>query len=257
MERRPWWGEAWGFVMAGWALGAAMFLALAMGVFLVLPFVLVPRGRRERFTMPGAVRWSGIVLHQVLGLAEHVEGRLELDDDDGALVLCNHRSWLDPLLLMHHLRSNGLSKSEVRYIPFVGLMGWLCGTVYFDRRDKDQRARARKEVMALVRQGHRVQVFPEGTRTRAGRIGDRIYLNLAMDCFHAGVPVVCCSVWRTEDVLPVGVFRAWPARPVDLVIGPTLRPADFPDAHTFAAACWRHVVEGVDRLADAEQVEER
>ncbi len=247
---RPWWAEVTAFLHGVWALLAAMTLALTMGSVLVLPFTFLPRGRRERYTMPGAVRWAGLVVHQVLKVRVRRQGAADLREDEGALVLSNHRSWLDPLLLMHHLRSNGLSKKLIFWIPFVGLMGWLCGAVFFDRRDRHERARARQEVLRLVRAGHRIQVFPEGTRTREGRVGQRVYLNLAMDCWKEGIPVVCCAVWRTESVLPVGAFRAFPGQEVDLVVGPTLRPADYPDARSFADACWSAVVGNVHRLAD-------
>lgn len=243
--------QAIGVVLAAYALAASVVLAGAMGLVLVLPFVVVPRGRRERYTMPPARWWAGLVIDRVLGVRTRVRGSLELGEHEGALVLSNHRSWLDPLLLMRHLRSNGLSKRMILWIPFVGLMGWLSGAVFFDRENKRDRARARQEVLDLVRAGHRIQVFPEGTRTREGLVGKRIYLNLAMDCFKEGIPVVCCAVWRTEDVLPVGVFQAWYGREVDLVVGRTLRPADFPDARRFAQACWDEVVGHVERLSRA------
>lgn len=232
-------------------LVAASLLALFMGLFLVLPHALRPRGVRERYTMPGAVTWSGLVLRHLLRARVRVHGGPAPEDPAGLLILSNHRSWLDPLVLMHHTRSNGLSKSAIAWWPFIGLMGWLTGAVYFDRNDKKARARARDEVLHLVRSGNRVQVFPEGTRTRDGRIGKRIYLNLAMDCYKHGLPVLCCAVWRTDRVLPPDFFGAWWDQDVDLWVGPVLQPAGYKDARSFAAACWAEVVRGVDELADA------
>lgn len=230
-------------------LVVAALAALGMGTFLVLPHALRPRGVREHYTMPGAVRWAGVVL-RLLAVRVSLRGDPPPDEPRGMLVLCNHRSWLDPILLMRYTRSNGLSKSMVAWMPFIGLMGWLTGAVYFDRRDRRARQRARDEVIHLLRTGNRVQVFPEGTRTREGRIGDRIYLNLAMDCHRQGLPVLCCAVWRTDRVLPPGFFGAWWGQEVDLWVGPVLHPRDYPDARSFSDACWRQVVGGVDGLAD-------
>lgn len=235
-------------------LVAASLLALTMGLVLVLPHAWRPRGEREAYTMPGAVRWAGVVIDHLLRVTVRVSGTpLAADDRRGMVVLCNHRSWLDPLLLMRYARSNGLSKAEVRWLPFIGWMGWLTGAVYFDRRDPHARQRVRSEVVQLVRAGHRIQVFPEGTRTREGRIGARVHLTLAMDCHRNGIPVVCCSVWRTDHVLPPGFFGAWWDREVDLRFGPVLDPRDYPDPHAFAEACWGEVVSGVNALADAEE----
>ncbi len=234
-------------------LVAASLLALVMGTALVLPHATKPRGVRERYTMPGAVRWARIVLTDLLRARVRVTGDpLPPEDDRGMLVLCNHRSWLDPLVLMTHTRSNGLSKSAIAWWPFIGLMGWLTGAVYFDRRDPHARQRARGEVVRLLRAGHRIQVFPEGTRTRSGRIGEKVYLTLVTDCYREGIPVLCCAVWRTDAVLPPGFFGAWWDQEVDLHVGRLLDPRDWPDAGRFADACWAEVSGAVHRLADAD-----
>jgi 1-acyl-sn-glycerol-3-phosphate acyltransferase len=190
------------------------------------------------------------VIDHLLRVRVRITGTLpDPDEPRGMLVLSNHRSWLDPLLLIRFTRSNGLSKSEVRWIPFVGWMGRLTGAVFFDRRDPRDRQRARDEVLHLLGCGHRVQVFPEGTRAREERVGGRVYLNLVRDCWHQKIPVLCCSVWRTEAVLPPDFFGAWWGQAVELRVGKLLEPTDFPDARTFAAAAWAEVVAGIDEVA--------
>lgn len=234
------------------ALAEATVFGLLLGTLTLPPFLLVPRGRRERWTMIPAVWWSRAVVRWLLWTYDEVDGE-PVPAGEGAVILCNHRSWLDPLLLMYHTRSNGLSKAEIRWLPVLGLYGWLAGAVYFDRRSKADRAAARQEVRKLVAGGHRLQVFPEGTRTRDGELADRVYLNVPMDCFRDGLPVTCCAVWGTERVLPATLFAAFPGQRVRLRIGRTLQPADFPDARTFAAACWGEVVSLVAGLRREEE----
>jgi 1-acyl-sn-glycerol-3-phosphate acyltransferase len=234
-------------------LAVAVVLGFFVGTFGVVPFAVVPRGKRERYTMPSAVLFARIVVAGLLGVRARVEGAPDLAEGEGAVVVCNHRSWLDPLLLLWKAKAIGLSKAEIFWIPFIGLYGWLAGAVFFDRRSAGDRVRARREVMTLVRGGHRVQVFPEGTRSRDGRIGSRVYLTLPMDCHEAGLPVVCCAVYGTERVLPPNEPAAWPFQEVRLRFGRTMRPKDFPDSRTFADACWAEVV----ALATALESEER
>ena len=229
-------------------LVSSVGIGCIMGTVTVLPLAVVPRMQRHRYTMVPAVWYAKMLVRGVLAARDRVEGTVDLAPGEGALILCNHRSWLDPLLLMAHTRSNGLSKRAIFWLPFIGLYAWLAGAVFFDREDKHDRARARREVLDLVRAGHRLQVFPEGTRTRTGALSERVYLTLAMDCFREGLPVVCCAVWGTERVLPPGVFQAWPLQPVRLLIGPTLRPEGHRDSRAFAAACWDEVKRLVDRL---------
>lgn len=228
-----------------WALAGAIGLGLAVGTWGVLPFVVVPRGRRERYTMRAAQVWAWLVVRVVLCTRVEVHGHWRLPDGQGAILFCNHRSWLDPLLLMAETRSNGLSKREIVWIPVIGLYGYLSGAVFFDRRSMQDRHRARREVMALVKGGHRVQVFPEGTRSVDGTLRQRVFLTSAYDAYQRGIPVVPCAVVGTERVLPPHRAEAWPFRRVVLEIGDPLRPAEYPDAERFALACWAGVTERV------------
>lgn len=223
------------------ALLVATVSALLFGTVTVLPLALLPRGRRERYAMGPASLWADWIVRWLLLVDVDLSGTPDLGPSEGALVLCNHRSWLDPVLLMAKTRSNGLSKGIIFFLPILGLYGWLSGAVFFDRSRASSRARARQEVLHLISQGHRLQVFPEGTRSRTGAISERVYLLLPMDCYHRGLPVVCCAVHGTERVLPPDVFGAWPGQRVKLRIGATMRPKDYPNARAFAQACWKEV----------------
>ncbi len=228
-------------LFALWSLVACVALAMVVGCVGVLPFVIVPRGKRERFTIVAAQIWAWLCVRVVLLVRPRIEGKIDLPPGKGAILLCNHRSWLDPLLLIAYGRSNGLSKREIFYIPFVGLFGHLTGAVFFDRRNREQRAWARREVLKLVEGGHRIQVFPEGTRSKDGKLRRRVFLTLPRDAWHDRIPVVPCAVIGTEEVLPVGRFAAYPNREVRLLFGPTLWPEDYPDDGTFAVAGWQAV----------------
>lgn len=231
-----------------WVIGWVIASSIVVGTVAVLPFAVVPRGRRERFTIVPAAAWAQFVLRALLMCHIKVTGDSGLEADKGAIVFCNHRSWVDPLLLLAYTRSNGLSKLGILFIPFVGFFAWLTGAVFFDRARSDARARARNEVRKLVTGGARVHVFPEGTRTRDGKLAERVYLLLAMDCYADGVPVVPCAVWGTERALPVGRPLAFPLQPVRLHVGEALHPRDFRNSKEFARAAWDRVVRQVAML---------
>jgi 1-acyl-sn-glycerol-3-phosphate acyltransferase len=225
-------------LFAAWGFFGGILSGVFFGGFGVLPFWPIPRGRRERYAIVAASAWARVVIQYVLFARVEIQGAIDLEDGEGAILLCNHRSWLDPLLLLGWTRSNGLSKKEILYIPVIGLFGWLAGAVYFDRRDREARARARDEVLLLVRNGHRIQVFPEGTRSRDGELRKKVYLTLARDAWDHGLPVVACAVMDTDRVLPVGTWTAHPFQKAILRIGPTLRPEDHASDADFAIACW-------------------
>ncbi|MEZ4323172.1 MAG: lysophospholipid acyltransferase family protein [Myxococcota bacterium] len=235
-------------LFAGWGILMGVLTGLVYGGLGVLPFLPIPRGRRERYTMVAAAAWARLVVRGVLMARVHVDGEPGLAEGEGAILVCNHRSWVDPLLLMGWVQSNGLSKRAILFFPVIGLFGWLAGAVYFDRRDRNARARARDEVLFLVKNGHRIQVFPEGTRSRDGQIKSKVFLTLVRDAYEAGLPVVPCAVMHTDRTLPVGTFTAHPFQDVYLHVGPAMRPADFESDAAFAIEAWKRVKDRVRQL---------
>ncbi|MFT4626812.1 MAG: 1-acyl-sn-glycerol-3-phosphate acyltransferase [Myxococcota bacterium] len=238
------------FVYGIGVLVGAMLTALLIGTVGVLPFAVVPRGRRERYSIRAAQLWAWVVIRGLLLCSPTVTGDSGLRTDEGAVVFCNHRSWVDPLLLIVHLRSNGLSKREILFLPAIGLYGWLSGAIFMDRRSEASRSAARHEVVAMVRAGNRIQVFPEGTRSRDGALSETVYLGTARDAYAHVLPVIPCAVMHTERCLPAPMRGAWPLQRVRLHIGSALRPADYPDSESFALACWGRVRELVEELRE-------
>ena len=229
-------------------ISLCVLAACVVGTVGALPFIVVPRGRRERWTVRVAQVWAWFVVRVLLLCRPVVTGQHGLGPTEGAVVFCNHRSWVDPLLLIIHLRSNGLSKRHILYLPAIGFYGWLTGAIFIDRRSAQSRGRAREEVMSMVQSGCRIQVFPEGTRTRNGQLSEKVYLRTALDAHARALPVVPCGVMDTEQALPVPMVGAYPLTRPRLHIGEALRPEDYPSADGFAAACWDAVVRIVDDL---------
>ena len=243
-----------GFLYGLCVLAGAILSGLFCGTLGVLPFAVLPRGRRERFAMPAAVFWAKTVLW-ILGVRLTVKGDWPLQNNRGALVLCNHRSWLDPVVLMATLRVNGLSKMEIFWLPFIGLYGYLSGAVFFRRTRKEDRARAREEVLQLVRSGSRLVVFPEGTRQRGGHPGQRVYLSLAQDAYNHGLPVVPCAIVFSERSLPPDEPAAWPFAAVTLCVLPAADPKTHDSSRAFANHAWQSVVVAYDQQVALEQAD--
>ena len=223
----------------------SVFWAFVVGTLFVLPFAVFPRGRRERFTRFGARLWFLGVVYGIVLARPRVHGRVDLAAGQGALFVCNHRSFLDPPLLGAFTGSVGLSKRLIALFPFIGLYGWLAGLVFVSRTSPAARRRARAEAIWLLSSGHRLFVFPEGTRSRDGQLRERVHLVLVKDAFELGVPVVPCAVWDTERAIPAGGLWAWPFQKVNLHLGKPMKPSDFSDADTFTRAVWASVADAL------------
>lgn len=210
---------------------------------LIWPFAVLPTGARERHAIRGAQAFGWLCLHALLFARVTVLGKEKLPATDGYLVISNHRSWADVALLILHTKSQGISKKEVAYIPFFGLNGYLSGAIFFDRKLRTARAKVVHDAVARMRAGGNLHVFPEGTRTRDGRIKEKVFLRLVEECYDAGIPVVPACTWDTERAVPVGGFRARAFQAMGLQIGDPVFRESHADKESFARAAWERVRE--------------
>ena len=130
---------------------------------------------------------------------QQVEG-VESVPDSGAFVLAaNHVSYLDPPVLgvACPRRVHFMAKAELFDIPVLGLVIRQLGAFPVHRNGADRQAI--RWALQLLDEGRVVGVFPEGTRSRSGKL-----LNpqggAALLALKAGVPVVPAGIWGTGDV---------------------------------------------------------
>jgi 1-acyl-sn-glycerol-3-phosphate acyltransferase len=121
--------------------------------------------------------------------------------EGGVLLVCNHQSFMDPVLVTMALRREG------NYMARDSLFGnrlfrrLIESLNAFPVRRNAADLSAIKESLRRLKQGRVVVLFPEGTRTPDGRIGPMLP-GLSAIAKKAGVPVV--------PTLIDGVFQAWP-----------------------------------------------
>jgi 1-acyl-sn-glycerol-3-phosphate acyltransferase len=221
-----------------------MLLWAALVSIPILPFVVLPRGRRERYAIHGArlfgwlsLRLTMFARDRALGV-EHLPRRA---DGRGYLVVCNHRSWLDPALLLLHARAQGIAKKELVWVPFFGPNGYVSGGIFFDRKDPRDRARVVPEAVKLLRGGGNIQLFPEGTRTRDGHLREKVHLRLLVSAWEHGIDVVPAACWGTERAAPATSIGALPGQEMGIEFAPPLDRAAFSDGQAFAEATWAEV----------------
>jgi len=168
----------------------------------------------------------------------------------GLLVLSSHQSHLDPLLLglATDRRLSSLARSSLyRFKPFGAVITAL-DAVPIDREASS--VAAMKAVIRRLEAGAAVIIFPEGTRTPTGRLGE-CKSGFALIAKRAGVPIVPVAI--------VGAFECWPRarllpRPgrVRLEFGRLLRPDEIAgmDDRAIVAECAKRL-EQLDAAARA------
>lgn len=169
-----------------------------------------------------------------------------------AIVVANHQSYVDPVIICAAHPCLPIAKSEVARWPLIGPAARAVGVQFMQRGKTADGARMLRDVLATLERGASILNFPEGTTTRASlRAFSPGIFGVAR---HAGVPVVPVFI-RLHDSMPwVGddsfvphylnlIRLALPPRKratLHVEVGPALDPAAFAGARplTRAARDW-------------------
>ena len=187
-------------------------------------------GRTGRVTV--AVHLGSRIVLRSLGVRTVRRGAVR---DGAALVVANHISWIDVLVIAGTTPVVPVAKCEVADWPLIGPVARRTGTVFVRRRVGRDLVENVDRIAALLRRGHRVLLFPEGTTTPGGPPGTfrRAGFQAAVDAAAPVQPVgleyldgngrptaaaafvgderLLGSVWRVLRSGPVLVRVRWPA----------------------------------------------
>jgi 1-acyl-sn-glycerol-3-phosphate acyltransferase len=139
-----------------------------------------------------AKRWARAAL-SLMGARLIVEPGQPPAPDGPRLVVANHRTTLDVLVLLSLFGGHFLSRGDLAGWPLIGRAARSAGVVFVDRDDRKSGAAAIRRLRRLLREGRTVIVFPEGTTQR----GDEVHP------FHAGGFVAARGL--DVEVVPVGL----------------------------------------------------
>ena len=89
---------------------------------------------------------------------------------DPVLILSNHISWLDIVVLSSLMPVSFIAKSEVRDWPLFGFLARLQRTVFVDRQRRHKTGQTNQEIAARMRAGDRIVLFAEGTTSDGLRV---------------------------------------------------------------------------------------
>jgi 1-acyl-sn-glycerol-3-phosphate acyltransferase len=163
----------------------------------------------ERVTIGDIIYWWGWAIAWVLThlvCRYRVSGRQNVPRSGPLLIVANHLSWYDPLILGVVLprRVWFFTKQEVFKWPVVGGLCLLTGQIPV-RRGASDRASLEK-ALAYLHQGRAVMIFPEGTVERQEQMLPA-HTGAAMLALRSGVTILPIAHTGTRRILRS--IRSW------------------------------------------------
>lgn len=197
-----------------------------------------PSGRERRQKRPPAFLFAVGLLRPLLMalMRRNWSGGEHLVKDRGSVVVANHVSYADPLVVAHFLNDHGmmpsfLGKVEVFRVPVIGrlLKAAKQIPVY---RETGQAADAFRAAVAAVNEGHCIALYPEATLTRDPDLWPmRGKTGAARIALQTRCPVIPIAQWGAQAI--IGPYESrphlLPIKTVTVVAGPPVDLADLYD----------------------------
>ena len=148
--------------------------------------------------------WSRVLLG-VPGVKLEVNMRVPLDPKRPYVFMANHASMIDiwAVFVGVPLPFRFIAKKQLSFIP---LFGWAMNAgrfIFIDRQNAVAARRSIDEAARRIKAGQSVVIFPEGTRTRDGRLGSfkKGGFHLAID---SGADIVPMAIQGSRELMPPG-----------------------------------------------------
>ena len=159
--------------------------ALILLAFIIFTVPLMPVQLGLRLVSPRMMRafphWYHKQLCRLLGVAIHCRGAVA--EDKPVLLVSNHISWLDIIVLSAVAPVSFVAKSEVSKWPFISWLAKLQGTLFINRDHRLGAGNSARKIMARLRNGENIVIFAEGTSSDGNGV-----LPFKTSLFAAAIP---------------------------------------------------------------------
>ncbi len=169
--------------------------------------------------------WSRISLF-CAGIRVETSGLEHIPKGTPAIFAANHASQFDIPVLYKALpvQFRFVVKKELFSVPLLGLAMKRAGHISIDRSGGKAALMSLKKAAEAIRSGTSIVVFPEGTRSRDGRL-QPIKPGAVVLALKSGCPIVPVAISGSHRILPKGSLRVRPGR-VKVVMGPPIQTVE-------------------------------
>ena len=197
------------YIHSAIAIPLIYLYTIVMGGLSLLVSLRDPCGRRQHWC---AQRWSRMIARTV-GAKVHVYGLEKIERGRSYVFLSTHQSYMDIPVMLGYLPAQLriAAKKELFRLPFLGWHLRRAGHIPIDRSSTADAVATLQRATDTIRDGICAYIFPEGTRSRDGRLQPfkKGGFKLAL---QARLPIIPITIIGTRQLLPRDsiIFRPGP-----------------------------------------------
>lgn len=202
--------------MVSRTFSGALFAFLSVAVVSAMyPILVVPAwllglafNKKQRRASDFVVQWWARTCMTLFFAKIKVEGTENLPPaGEPIMYVPNHCSFLDIFVLSGYLprRFKYISKIEILRIPLIGWAMGFAKHIAISRMDRASQLKTLKDAIETLKDGNSLVTFPEGTRSKDGRVADFKKGPFTMAA-RAGVRIVPISIVGTHLFQPPGAL---------------------------------------------------
>ncbi|MBU0630404.1 MAG: 1-acyl-sn-glycerol-3-phosphate acyltransferase [Candidatus Margulisbacteria bacterium] len=197
-----------------------LFLAIFFAFFLAsfITFFFVPFYRDKHYPFQVAAKYWSKMIILLSGSQLKVSG-LENIPKGALMIAANHQGAADIPIVLGGLPVTFLFaiKKELFNIPIFGWYLKMAGYFPVNREMVLNAYKLVDKMVSLLKQGDRILIFPEGTRSRDGSLGNFKRGSL-LAALKAEVPVLPVAISGSYNILPKGA-KLFSSAKVNLSVG--------------------------------------
>jgi 1-acyl-sn-glycerol-3-phosphate acyltransferase len=159
--------------------------------------------RKGTLWWPISQLWARGILGLGIAPSQRLAGAQALAHPAARIVMANHASHLDVLFLIARIGTplRFLTKRELFYIPLFGQAIWLVGHIPINRGNRRSAFQSLDRAANQIKAGKTLLIFPEGTRSPGGGLGDFKKGGFVL-AVKSGAPIVPIGIAGTALLLP-------------------------------------------------------
>lgn len=182
-------------------IALVIFFTLSIPVFLIEWLLgkinMNARHKSSRFIVANAFR----ICMFIAGVKVKVTGKENIPKDDACLFVGNHNGFFDIIVSYVVIGKvmGFVAKKEVKKVPFLNIWMYFVNCLFLDRENVREGLKTILKGVDLLKSGISVFIFPEGTRSKDGKMLPFKEGSLKM-ADKAGCPIVPVALRHTAEI---------------------------------------------------------